>query len=689
MEKFNYQAYLDAKDTIRLLVDNEAKAHMDGPLYLVNQETGEQLELSIKEVREGNRYILSIQGFISFSDAYEVVINDELKIPVKIGKVTQTEWFDQHFYAPTAKLGMFYEQEQTTFRIWSPTATKVSVLIFGKNEQKHDMMPMLNGIWEITIAGDLDGALYRYQVKNDHEERETIDPYGIASTENGTYSAVIDLAKTPKVSQLQPKLKQDTDAIIYEVSVRDFTIHESAPTMHKGQYLGLAEIDHLKDLGVTHIQLLPIYDFEGVDELAPTESYNWGYNPSQYNVPEGSYSTNPRDPYARINELKTLINALHEKGLYVVMDVVYNHVYETKTHPFNALVPKYYYRYDEAGNQIEGSGCGSDVASERRMVRKYIVDSVSYWLNEYGIDGFRFDLMGLLDVGTMNEVRKACDAVSPSVLLYGEGWHIPTGIPEVDQASMVNAYQMPRISHFNDFFRNTLKGSNFDDDEKGLVSGNFNFIEAGKAALAGVMPQFHDPVQSVNYVECHDDHTFWDRIKINNPEASDEVLQKRHLLATAMTIFAQGIPFLHGGQDFFRTKKGIKNSYRDSDEINAIDWNEVEKYQWAIDLIKGYLEIRKSHRAFRFMYSAQVKKHLTVTVHDGAVIEYTLKNVETYGPYSEIRVYFNLKEKPITLVEDFERFNVIANAGKSGTIPFLVLVDKLFLAPLSTTIIVK
>ena len=689
MEKATYQAYLDTKDTISVLLPETTLEKMNASFYLIDQATGEHFELSIKEIKEDTHYILRIQGFISFFSAYDVVINNEIKIPLMLGKVTQTEWFDQQFFAPAARLGMFYETDQTTFRIWAPTATLASVLLYGEHGKKYEMHPTLNGIWEVTITGNLDGTLYRYLVKNNHEEKETIDPYGVASTENGSYSAVVDLTKTPTVSQLQPGIKQETDAIIYEVSVRDFTIHESAPTAHKGQYLGLAEIDYLKDLGVTHIQLLPIYDFEGVDELAPTESYNWGYNPSQYNVPEGSYSTKPSDPYARINELKTLIRTLHEKGLYVVMDVVYNHVWETKTHPFNALVPKYYYRYDERGNQIEGSGCGNDVASERKMVRSYIVDSVRYWLNEYGIDGFRFDLMGLLDVETMNEIRKVCDAVSPSILLYGEGWHIPTGIPDEHRASMVNAHQLPRISHFNDLFRNTIKGSNFNHEEKGLVQGNSHAMATGKQVLAGVMSHFYDPVQSINYVECHDDHTLWDRLKLSSLDEDDEMLQKRHLLATAMTIFAQGIPFLHGGQEFFRTKKGIKNSYQESDAINAIDWDDMKKHQWAIELVGGYLEIRKAHGAFRFRRTPLVKKHLKITDYQGLVIEYRLEDVSAYGPYAEIYVFFNLSAHSYVMSKSFAGFHVIADAEASGLTPLREVVGEFVLAPLSTTIIIK
>ena len=701
MENKVYRAYLDTYDMISLVISEGASQSVREPFFLVDKATGESIELSIKKVSQlidGIKYRLIIQGFISFSHSFDVIDSHELKTPLVLGKVTRTERFDQQFYDPTVKLGISYEKEQTTFTIWAPAATSVNVVLYKEGRHLYEMKQVPNGVWKITILGDLDQVRYRYLIAQNYSVREVIDPYGIASTENGTFSAVVDLAKTTQIiPKLRPKLKQATDAIIYEVSVRDFTIHKTALVSynHHGKYLGLAELSYLKELGVTHIQLLPIFDFEGVDELNPEASYNWGYNPSQYNVPEGSYATDPTDPYNRIDELKTLINALHEQGLGVIMDVVYNHVYERKTHPFDAIVPTYFYRYDGNGVATNGSGCGNDVASERRMVRKFIVDSVKFWLNEYGIDGFRFDLMGLHDIETMNEVRKACDAVDPTILLYGEGWNIPTELPEERRATLYNAHLLTRISHFNDTFRDVIKGSTFDHWKRGFALGNMDLMENAGHVLAGSSGRivgerfkFFDPVQSINYVECHDNHTFWDRAKISNADESDEVLRKRQLLAISMVIFSQGIPFIHGGQEFFRTKNGVENSYRDSDEINAINWDYVKFYQSEIALVKGYLEIRKAHGAFRFPTSTLVKKHLKLTNHDESVVEYSLNNVEDYGPYTDITVFFNMKEA-VTLSRPLEGFCVIADENSSGLAPLNYLTNEISLPPLSTTVIVK
>ncbi|MCL2560351.1 MAG: type I pullulanase [Turicibacter sp.] len=697
MEKI--YSYLDEHHKITLLINDAAKESVRGPFSLIDKTTGETIELMVNKVTElfgGIKYTLTIHGFITFYHTFELVDSGDLKTPLLLGGITRTEWFDQQFDASNAALGMFYAPSQTTFRIWSPTASQISVILYQDDEQSYDMTSNLNGIWKVTIPGDLEKVRYRYRITQSQQVREVTDPYGIASTANGTHSVVVDLRKTTPLLAPRPTIKQATDAVIYEVSIRDFTIHETAPVNHRGQYLGLAELDYLKDLGVTHIQILPFFDFEGVDELAPTESYNWGYNPSQYNVPEGSYATDPTDPYARINELKTLIDTLHEQGLGVIMDVVYNHVYERWTFPFEGIVPTYFYRYNRDGFATNSSGCGNDIASDRRMVRKFILDSVKFWLHEYKLDGFRFDLMGLLDIETMNEVRKICDAVDPNILLYGEGWNIPVELPEHKRATLHNAHHMPRISHFNDTFRDVIKGSTFDHLERGLVLGNTGLIDKGKHLLAGSSGRvvgegfkFFKPVQSVNYVECHDNHTFWDRAKISNADESDDILRRRQLLATAMVVFAQGIPFIHGGQEFFRTKFGVENSYRDSDEINAIDWAEVHRHKSEIDLFKGYLEIRKAHGAFRFQTSALVKKHVQLSDYENSAIEYVLKDVAAYGPYEEVRVFFNLKDYPLIIEESFEGFSVIADAERSGIAPLRELGDELTLEPLSTTIIVK
>ena len=592
------------------------------------------------------------------------------------------------FYAPDAKFGFIYCHDFTTFRVWSPTADRITLILYREKNLYFDMTRQQQGVWEVLIDGDLDEVPYRFEVTCENQRSVVTDPYGVASTVNGEYSVVVDLSKTTQINHdIRPKFQQATDAIVYEVSVRDFTIHETAPVKHKGKFLGLAELDYLKSLGVTHIQLLPIFDFEGIDELNPAASYNWGYNPAQYNVPEGSYATVAQDPYNRVNDLKILINSLHEQGLGVVMDVVFNHVASWEVFPFEALVPGYYFRKNKDGTLTNSSGCGNDVASNHLMARKFIIDSIKFWLDEYAIDGFRFDLMGLLDIETMNQVRQACNETGKEILLYGEGWNIPSLLPEEKRATLYNADMMPNISHFNDKFRDIIKGSTFNHHDRGLVLGNYGLIYEGMKCLAG--RNFSNPYQSVNYVECHDNHTFWDRANISNPQDSDLVTRKRQLLATSMVIFAQGIPFIHGGQEFFRTKFGAENSYKDSDEINAINWKIAKKHQSYINLVRGYIKIRKAHGAFRFATSDLVEKHIEIKELFDKVIEYRLKDVRGFGPWSEIRVYFNLANEEIVINEDFTGFSVIADCAGSGIFKRYKVPKELILPEISTKIIVK
>ena len=378
----------------------------------------------------------------------------------------------------------------TCFKIWAPTATQVQLILYEDDVTHFRRMERQSkGIWELTIHQDLEGCRYRYEIVNNLVRQETIDPYAIASTVNAEYSVVVDPLKCVQIKQdLRPQLAQSTDAIIYELSIRDFTMDSSSKVEHRGKFLGLTErvkdestgnaygLAYLKELGVTHIQMLPIFDFSGIDENIPEASYNWGYNPVQYNVPEGSYALNPQDPYSRINELRMMINALHEEGLGVIMDVVYNHVYERRTFPFDAMVPTYFYRYDYQGMPSDGTGCGNDLATERSMVRKYILDSVKFWIQEYGIDGFRFDLMGIIDVDTMNEIRQLCDELHPNIILYGEGWDMNTPLPQAQKAAQFNAFKLPKIGHFNDKFRDTIKGHTFNALRRCIKHVRFSFI---------------------------------------------------------------------------------------------------------------------------------------------------------------------------------------------------------------------
>ena len=703
-----FSSYLDEYNKITILVPKSYYGGEIAPFRLVNLMNQEVLELKVEEKFDfGNelKYILSIQGFVEVGQEYRVMDCYNNDSYLFLGYIARTDEFDKRFYYTGDDLGATYSKTMTRFKLWAPTATQVQLVLYEEDVTHYRKMKRRSkGIWELTVYQDLEGYRYRYEIVNNLVKQETIDPYGIASTANATYSVIIDPALCETINHdIRPQLNQPTDAIIYELSVRDFTINDEF-IRHKGKYLGLTEwlegsntgLDYLKNLGVTHIQLLPIFDFEGVDELNPQKSYNWGYNPVQYNVPEGSYSTDATNPYARINELRKLINTLHENGFGVIMDVVYNHVYERRTFPFDAMVPTYFYRYDYQGMPSDGTGCGNDLATNRLMVRKFVLDSVKFWVEEYGIDGFRFDLMGIIDVDTMNEIHQLCEELNPSILIYGEGWDMNTPLPQNQKAAKFNAYKMPKIGHFNDSFRDNIKGHTFNHQERGLALGNFGYANVGKQLLAGSSGlsegetyMFYQPSQSINYIECHDNHTLWDRMQLSNGDESDEIRQKRQILATAMVIFAQGIPFIQSGQEFFRSKKGIENSYNMPDEINAINWEEAKSHQSSIDLIRGYIQIRKAHGAFRFSNSLLVKKHLRIFQHHHSVIEYTLKNVKEYGEWDEIHVFFNTQNRSVEIPVMTKGLQIIVNASKSGLTSLGEVGNELSIEPLSTTIIVK
>ena len=712
MTKNKFKAYFDEYNKITVLVGRHYNNGEIAPFSLFDMETSESYELKVEERAElGDqlKYSLSIQGFIGVGREYQVVDVNQAKAPLTLGYIARTEAFDKRYFYNGDDLGAVYKPEKTTFKIWAPTATGIQVILYDSGTILYRSMERQSlGVWELEVNQDLEGWRYRYEIVNNQTRQEVTDPYGTASSENGTYSVIINPEKLIPIQHgIGPVLDQATDAIIYELSIRDFTIHPSSDVQYPGKFLGLTELiqdekgrakglAYLKELGVTHLQLLPIFDFEGVDEEAPLEEYNWGYNPSQYNVPEGSYSTNPKNPYTRINELKLLINTLHEHGFGVVMDVVYNHVFKRETFPFDAMVPTYFYRYDYQGMPSNGSGCGNDLATERSMVRKFILDSIRYWLTEFAMDGFRFDLMGLIDVDTMNAIRQMCDEIRPDVLLYGEGWDMNTPLMKEMKAGKFNAHRMRGIGHFNDTFRDTIKGHTFNHQDRGLALGAFSYAYIGKQVLGGstgLIPgesfKFFTPSQSINFVECHDNHTFWDRMMISNGDEGEIICQKRQLLATAMVIFAQGIPFIHCGQEFFRSKKGEENSYNLTDEINAVDWDEVLAQKQSIDLVKGYIKLRKAHAAFRFDTSLLIKKHLRIIQHHNSVLEYTLKNVGAFGPYSEVRIYFNTQNQAFSLPILEDDFQVVADAFCSGVTPLKGVDRELFLAPLSTTIIVK
>lgn len=612
-------------------------------------------------------------------------VQKEMKEPIYYGDPATTrgisvfaQEFDQLFSYDGDDLGLTYSPACSSFCLWAPTAQEAELVIYdswqGTAECKYAMIRDIRGTWRATVNGDLDGKFYTYRVRLGEQWNEAADPYARAVGVNGDRGAILDLRKTDpeRWTEDKPPFEDPVDAIIYELHLRDLSIHPASGMTHKGQYLALAEegtrgpegiltgLDHIANLGVTHVQLLPIYDYstESVDETKLDEPhFNWGYDPKNYNAPEGSYATDPYMPGLRIQELKTMIQALHDRGLRVIMDVVYNHVYDGYRVNFTKLVPGYYLRYKQDGSLSNGSGCGNDVATERLMMSRFIVESVVYWAKEYHIDGFRFDLMGLMDVDTMRETRRRLDGIDPSIMTIGEGWMMGTELPMERLAHQKNASLMPGIGHFNDDFRDAIKGNIFLYDQPGFISGMMGLEPAIKAGIAGGIDfspgikQFaEEPQQNVNYVECHDNHTLWDKIVLSTE--GETVTQRRsmHRLASAIVFMSQGIPFIHAGQEFMRTKDGVENSYKSSVEINRMDWELCAVHQEDVAYMKQLIALRKAHPAFRMRTAADIRNHLVFEKAPANAVAYTLRGHAGGDAAKHIYVLFNANAEQTTVV---------------------------------------
>lgn len=618
--------------------------------------------------------------------------------------------FDNYF-SYDGELGALYEKEGTLLRVWTPTAKSVEVWIYADDSfkgpsTKIEMVQKPKGIFEAYLPGDQHGTIYVYKILFlNNRESISVDPYARATTVNGMKSVIADLNRTNPDGwgERLPAFGLPEEAIIYELHIRDFSISETSGIVNKGKFLGLTEkntqnasgrktgLDYLIDLGITHIQILPMFDYATVDEANLTEpQYNWGYDPLNYNVPEGSYSTDPFDPFNRIFELKQMIRTLHENGLRVIMDVVYNHVYDPKDQALERTVPGYFYRYNADGSLANGTGVGNDTASERHMMRKYIIDSVKYWAKEYHLDGFRFDLMGIHDSVTMNAIREALDKIDPSIIIIGEGWEMSTPLPEDLKASQRNAQAMPRIAHFNDSIRIALKGSDFGDEkDRGFISGK-NYLE--DLLLRNIKGAMHlsshssyvDPEQVIQYVEAHDNLTLYDKLLRSNPDDSEEVRIKRHTLATSIVLLSQGVPFIHGGQEFLRTKAGVANSYQSPDEINQFEWERVTTFQESVAYVKGLIALRKSEYLFRLHTHEEIDAHFTMLSENFNIIAFSLTNSEKKyivifnGNRSDV-IFRIQKGKYAILVEDNQVF--------LESMPEAVLMEKILVKAHTTSVL--
>jgi pullulanase len=581
-------------------------------------------------------------------------------------------------------LGMRYSPKNTVIKVWSPVAKKITLRIYTTGEGGYPIRIdkfsfEKNGVWKIDLRGDYHGMYYTIQVFDGQWLDEIPDMYAKAVGVNGKRALVADMhTLSPKDWEKDqgPHINSITDCIIYETHVRDFSIAADSGMKYKGKFLAFTErgsqnaygqptgLDHLKELGMTHVHLLPVNDYQTVDEKNPDKQYNWGYDPLHFHALEGSYATNPYDGRIRIKEFKALVQSLHEAGIGVILDMVLNHTYFTRISVFNQTVPGYFYRQTPNGDFSNASGCGNELASEREMVRKYIVDSVRFWLEEYHIDGIRFDLMGTLDIETMGHIRKACNQIRPGILLYGEGW--TAGQSPLDdhlRATKFNVKKLDNIAVFNDDLRNALKGTGAQQTGKGFLHGKtmseeiikfgvagsiqhpgicFDYIEGLKNAWAA------HPSQCINYVSCHDNYTLYDQLCLSLPDIAEESLKKTVKLAGAIILTAQGIPFLHSGQEFMRTKQEHPNSYNAPDSVNRIEWNRKHQFADVFTYYQNLIKIRKTHPAFRMSDANMVRKNLQFcTNYQPGIVCFVLNGKAMLDSWEEIFVVFNTNHQPV------------------------------------------
>lgn len=622
----SFDSYLETYNTITVIIKKSLCQDKEKKFCLLRKYYVDKLQI-IKEEELGDfkKYTLTATDDVTLQHDYVILDEDNNRSNLRVGAIVRSDIFDMMYHYEGNDLGFTYTKEHTTFKIWSPVSKEVELELIDKDENMsfYYLDYTHQGIWEINLLGDFEGYKYRYNIRVNQSFKPSSDPYAVSSSANGEYNYIIDEDKLYQFKSEKPKFSGNAvDAVVYELSVRDFTINPNSGAINRGKYLGLAEnhpingvptgLKYISYLGATHIQLMPIFDFAGVDEKNPDRYYNWGYNPEQYNVPEGWYSSNPDDPYKRVNELRELIDAAHANGLRVVMDVVYNHVNNMLEFPFGRLVPGYGFRYDMSGNPTNISGCGNDVASEKLMVQKFIVDSVTFWAREYQIDGFRFDLMGLLDVQTINKCRASVRSIDQNIIIYGEGWNMPSNLPEEEKAHMYNYSRMPKIGFFNDKYRDFMKGSPW-DKSIGYAYGKSKSVSELFYLFSGSCLDnylFMNPGQTVNYVECHDNYTFFDYGKVYMPTFSLQEQKDYARLALSLVILSQGMPFIHAGEEFLRSKNYVENSYNSPDRINAIDWDLRTQNMDLVSTVRDLIKIRKEHDIFRFRSQTIIKENI-------------------------------------------------------------------------------
>lgn len=667
------------------------------------------------------KYNIVLVDALDVMTSYEVVYG-EFTFMIGMPDLYVMDEFEENYTYEGDDLGATYSKDKTDFRVWAPVATAVKINLYesgteGTNDliKSVDMTADVDGTWVASIDGDLNGVYYTYEATVKGAQKETIDPYAVTAGVNGKRGMILDLDSTDPEGWENDKNPCTTpnyeDAVLYELHIRDFSYEESSGVSeaNRGKYLAFTEtgttnsygqstgIDYLKELGVTHVHLLPTFDYNSVDETKlDTDQFNWGYDPQNFNLPEGSYSTDPYNGEVRVKEFKQMVKSLHDAGISVVMDVVYGHVGRSDDFSVNMLTPSYYSRTNS-----NGSGCGNDTATERLMNRKYIVDSMVYWATEYHIDGFRIDQVGLFDTDTVVALTEALHEVDPNIILYGEGWAMTTNTSkDVELATQANSDLTPGFAYFNDGIRDAVKGGVFTATEAGYVTRNYDKLGTLRDNLNACVAWSTTPNQVINYNSCHDNYTLFDKLAMSNPDDTYEERVKQNSLAAAILFTSQGVPFFQAGEEILRSKplgngEYEHNSYASSSSLNSIKWDDLNKaeVQQSVEYYKGLMELRANHAAFRMTNYDDILANFTY-LQDGdddedAVIVYELKGGANGEVSDGIVVVFNPSKNTKTIELPDGEWNICVNAEKAGTEVLGKATGKVEVEPISAMVLIN
>ena len=683
---------------------------------------GPEGQLTITKVTDdgSNIYTIKTAEELDVYTTYTITYNGEV-YGVKMPIVYSTAAFESEYTYDGDDLGATWTAEKTSFRVWAPTADAVKLNLYvggtaGVDDliEQIEMTADVNGTWVAEKEGDLNGVYYTYTVEVEGEVNEACDPYARTTGVNGQRAMVIDLDSTDPEgweNDVDPHYDESiTDAVIYELHVRDLSSDESSGIENTGKFLGLTEtgttnsagistgLDHILSLGVTHIHLLPSYDYASVDETDPEACFNWGYDPVNYNVPEGSYSTDPYNGAVRVAEFKQMVKTLHDNGISVIMDVVYNHVFDAESFCFNNIVPGYFSRISIEGVYSNGSICGNDTASERSMVKKYIVDSVCYWADEYHIDGFRFDLAGLIDTETINECIAAVHETHPNVIFYGEGWTMGTDVTKdgYTMTTQANSTEVPGFAFFSDTIRDAVRGSNSNASKTGYAANAGGYSSNIKESFMGMPTWCKTPSQVVNYVSCHDGYSLWDRLTLSTADFSVEDRIRMNNLSAAIVMTSQGTPFFQAGEEMLRSKPldegGYShNSYNLPDSVNSIKWDELNDpaYQDVVSYYTGLIAFRKAHPALRMTTAEEVTEHISALVGLDFNVSAFHISAGANGEENALVVIFNPRTEATTVTLPEGVWTIYINGEDAGTTALGTAEGTVEVAPISACVLVQ